>query len=203
MRLAGFVNRTEAVRNLTLAAPKISPPYLTFFVCGVYVSSAAFIRFAGELPAKMMHHAQQKSEPRFTDIPLSQRELPRILVADDDPVTAEHLASLTDGESYHVVRAKDGREAYRTLKIDAEFSAVIIDLTLPHLKGVEILRYMKTEKRLARIPVIIVSGDHSVRLVADSFTAGAIAFLPKPFAVAQLRRTLRMALASNRAPRRI
>jgi CheY-like chemotaxis protein len=145
-----------------------------------------------------MNYLPRRSTPRFLDIiPLADHELPRILVADNDPLTAERLRSLTGGEAYSVVTVRDGREAYRILKTDADFSAVIIDITLPHLKGVEIVRYMKTEKRLARIPVLIISEDHGLRFIADSFAAGAIAFLPKPFSSMQLRRTLRIALSAT------
>ncbi|MFS8085777.1 MAG: hypothetical protein ACMG6H_09120, partial [Acidobacteriota bacterium] len=59
------------------------------------------------------------------------------------------------------------------------------------------VRYMKTEKRLMKIPVVVVSGDQGLKLISDSFAAGAIMFLPKPFNADQLRRTLHIALSSQ------
>ncbi len=123
---------------------------------------------------------------------------PRVLIADDDPKTAQILTSIADGSAYRIVCTKDGREAYRVLMDDADFAAAIFNMTMPHLHGVDLVRHMKTEKRLMRIPVIIVSGDGGIRTVADSFAAGAIAFLAKPFAAEQLQRTLLLALSSNR-----
>ena len=122
---------------------------------------------------------------------------PRVLVADDDQTTTEMLASIADGAAYRIVSVKDGREAYRVLMEDADFAVALFNMTMPHLHGVDLVRHMKTEKRLMRIPVIIVSGDNGIRTVADSFAAGAIAFLSKPFAAEQLQRTLLLALSSK------
>jgi len=122
---------------------------------------------------------------------------PRVLIADDDPKTAEILASIADGSAYRIVCTRDGREAYRVMLDDADFAAAIFNMTMPHLRGVDLVRHMKTEKRLMRIPVIIVSGDNGIRTVADSFAAGAIAFLAKPFGAEQLQRTLLLALSSK------
>jgi FixJ family two-component response regulator len=61
---------------------------------------------------------------------------------------------------------------------------------------------MKTEKRLMRIPVVVVSGALGLKTSADSFAAGAIAFLPKPFTSACLHSTVRLVLSNNREVRR-
>jgi len=74
----------------------------------------------------------------------------RILVADDDPVIRHLVTSIVKKEGYAVVVANDGREAYRILQSDAGFSAAIFDMMMPHLEGIEIIRYMRTEKRLMR-----------------------------------------------------
>jgi CheY-like chemotaxis protein len=128
-------------------------------------------------------------------------DLPRILVADNDPITSQLLSSLGEKQAYRVVSVSDGREAFRVLKSDANFLAAIFNMTIPHLQGVDIVRYMKTEKRLMRIPVVVVCGENGIKLMADSFAAGAIAFLAKPFNADQLQRVLRVAI-SSRNPRK-
>jgi len=127
------------------------------------------------------------------------REPARVLVADNDPTTGRRLISIGDKEGYHVVTVEDGREAYRMLKQNGDFRAVVFDMTMPHLEGVEIVRYMKSEKRLMRIPIVIVAGEHGLKLITECFAAGALAFLPKPFTTEQLRRTLSMAISSQPA----
>src|SRR5712691_3879137 len=131
---------------------------------------------------------------------LGDLDRPRVLVADDDPLTSELLTSIAEKEGYKVVSVADGREAYRVLKSDADFNAAVFNMTIPHLKGVDIVRFMKTEKRLMRIPVVIVTGQRGLRLIADSFAAGAMLFLPKPFTTDQLQRAVRIAMSSRKAP---
>jgi len=136
--------------------------------------------------------------PRTAPATLAIRRAPlRILVVDDDPLTAQLLLAIGSREGYEVVSVVDGRQAYRMLKSEADFAAAVFNMTMPHLDGVDLVRYMKTEKRLMRIPVVIVAGDHGLRLIADSFAAGALAFLPKPFTAEKLARTLRLTIGSG------
>lgn len=121
----------------------------------------------------------------------------RILVVDDDPVTGQLLLAIGLREGYQVVSVVDGRQAFRMLKSDADFAAAVFNMTMPNLEGVDLVRYMKTEKRLMRIPIVIVAGAHGLKLIADSFAAGALAFLPKPFTTEKLARTLRLAIGSG------
>jgi DNA-binding NtrC family response regulator len=126
----------------------------------------------------------------------------RVLIVDDDPTTAQLLSAIGEKEGYQVVSVDDGRKAYRILKSDANFAAAVFNMTVPHLKGVDIVRHMKTEKRLMRIPVIIVAGQHGLKLITESFAAGALAFLPKPFTTEKLVRTLRLAIGSQAVRKR-
>lgn len=122
---------------------------------------------------------------------------PRVLVADDDPLTSQMLTAIAAKEGYQVISVTDGREAYRLLKSDADFKITIFNMTMPNLRGLDIVRYMKTEKRLMRIPVLVVSGESGLKQMSDSFAAGATMFLSKPFSSDQLQRTLRIALSSR------
>jgi two-component system aerobic respiration control sensor histidine kinase ArcB len=121
----------------------------------------------------------------------------RLLVVDDDPMTADFLRAVGEREGYVIVSVTDGREAYRMLKSNADFVAAVFSMPMPNLNGVDLVRYMKTEKRLMRIPVVIVAGDHGSKLITDSFSAGALAFLPKPFTTDKLARTIRLAIGSQ------
>lgn len=120
----------------------------------------------------------------------------RILVADDDPVIRHLVASVVRREGYIPVTVDDGREAFRILKEDAEFGAAVFDMMMPYLEGLDIIRYMRTEKRLRRIPVIMVTSETALKLMKDSFEAGATVFLPKPFTPTQLQFSLNLLLSS-------
>src|SRR6266498_2649485 len=120
------------------------------------------------------------------------KEKRRILVADDDPAILRLVAIILEKENYLVVTARDGREAYKTLQSDPNFTAAILDVVMPHISGTELVRYMKTEKRLMRIPVMMMTAEQDPKLSSDSFAAGAVVFLPKPFTIAQLHIMLQM-----------
>jgi CheY-like chemotaxis protein len=127
--------------------------------------------------------------------PDSQAASRRILVADDDPAILRLVTAIVEKEGFKVVAARDGREAYKILQTDADFVAGIFDVVMPHIQGPEIVRYMKTEKRLMRIPVMMMTAEQNPKLSSDSFAAGAVVFLPKPFTTAQLQIMLRMLIS--------
>jgi CheY-like chemotaxis protein len=125
---------------------------------------------------------------------LSSSDTPkgRVLVADDDPAILRLVTAILEKEGFAVVGARDGREAYKALQDDANFTAAVFDVVMPHIPGPELVRYMRTEKRFNKIPVMMMTAEQDPKLSADSFAAGAVVFLPKPFTTAQLQTMLRM-----------
>jgi CheY-like chemotaxis protein len=121
----------------------------------------------------------------------------RILVADDDPAILRLVTTLLEKDNFTVVTARDGREAYKHLQTDPSFIAAVLDVVMPHISGPELVRYMKTEKRLMRIPVMMMTAEQDPKLSSDSFAAGAVVFLPKPFTTAQLHIMLQMLIGKS------
>jgi CheY-like chemotaxis protein len=66
----------------------------------------------------------------------------RILVADDDPAILKLVATILEKEGISVVTARDGREAYKILQTDPNFTAAILDVVMP-ISGPELVRFMK------------------------------------------------------------
>jgi two-component system chemotaxis response regulator CheY len=133
---------------------------------------------------------------------LTSQPTKRILIADDDPVMRHLMTSIVRKEGYDAVVVEDGREAYRILQSDADFKAGVFDMVMPHLEGIDVIRYMRTEKRLQRIPILMVSAEQDLNLMAKSFVAGATVFLTKPFDPNQFQSTLRTLLISKSTPTR-
>lgn len=115
-----------------------------------------------------------------------------ILVADDDPAILRLVKTIVEKEGFIVEAARDGKEAYKLLQSDKVFAAAIFDVVMPYIQGTELVRFMQSEKRLMNIPVVMMTAEQNPRLSSDSFSAGAVAFLPKPFTTAQLQSMLRM-----------
>ena len=121
----------------------------------------------------------------------------RMLVADDDPAILRLIATILEKDDYTVVAVRDGREAYKVLQTDANFTAAILDVVMPHISGPELVRYMKSEERLKQIPVMMMTAEQDPKLSSDSFSAGALVFLPKPFTTAQLQIMLQMLIGKK------
>ena len=126
------------------------------------------------------------------DAVTNQTENRRMLVADDDPAILRLIATILEKENYTVVTARDGREAYKILQADPNFTAAILDVVMPNISGPELVRFMKDEERLRKIPVMMMTAEQDPKLSSDSFSAGAVVFLPKPFTTGQLQIMLQM-----------
>ena len=106
-------------------------------------------------------------------------ETRRILLVEDELVNQEIL-KLYLGDTYELVLAGSGREALDIIHGQFEtLSLILLDLNLPDINGLEVLRHMKGDARYARIPVIVMTSDSGAEV--ECLTFGAIDFIPKPY----------------------
>jgi DNA-binding response OmpR family regulator len=121
-------------------------------------------------------------------------DLPLLLVEDDDGI-ARPLAAALAGDGYDVVRVATGREA---LQRAAEgVRAVVLDLGLPDIDGVEVCRRLRTVA--PGVPVLMLTARTSETDVVVGLDAGADDYVTKPFRLAELLARLR-ALLRRSAP---
>jgi PleD family two-component response regulator len=125
-----------------------------------------------------------------------------VLVADEDPALLRRVTETIDRNGFRAVPACNGREALKILQRDSDFVAAIFAVAMSDLLGPELVRYMKTEKRLMHIPIILMSSQRNPTLSADAFSAGAQVFLPKPFTPSQLLAMLHMLIGEGKARKR-
>lgn len=109
----------------------------------------------------------------------------RILIADDDPVTVRFVGSLLRNEGYEVFEARDGDEAHR-LALEHLPDVVVCDLLMPYRDGYELLRAVRTDARLAHVPVIILSMKDREEDIVRGFEEGADDYVVKPFHAREL-----------------
>ena len=106
----------------------------------------------------------------------------QILIVEDDFIMARLVKDIVEKMGFSPVVINDGQEALRLLAAQANFTAAILDVELPKIKGTDLLKYMRTEKRLQFIPVMVMTAaTNSVRMQLESYDAGATFFIPKPF----------------------
>jgi CheY-like chemotaxis protein len=112
-----------------------------------------------------------------------------ILVVDDDSDIRDMMELVLQMRGYDVVSARDGEDAIEQLQRGPRPSLVLLDLMLPRIDGVEVVRTIKADPRLAPIPVVIISGDTAAREKARQ--GGADACLLKPIELDELVHTVR------------
>ena len=120
-----------------------------------------------------------------------------VLVAEDDPALLKLVTAIVEGEGLLAAQARDGKEAYKVLKSDAEIVLAIVDVLMPYIEGTELVKFMRSDEKLNSIPVIMMTGEKSVSSGSAAVSSGAAAFLSKPFTNDQLRNTIRMVVGSN------
>jgi two-component system, OmpR family, response regulator MprA len=115
----------------------------------------------------------------------------QLLVVDDDASVREALALVLDLNGFEVATAIDGREAIRALAVNSP-DAVILDLLMPGLDGLEVCRRMRAVGD--RTPVLMLTARAEVSERVAGLEAGADDYLAKPFARAELIARLRALL---------
>lgn len=111
-----------------------------------------------------------------------RREL-KILAADDDLSILNFIKLILRSEGYNVFTAKDGVECLEVLERE-EPDLILLDLNMPRLGGLDVLRKLRKDKSKRLIPVIVLTAYTDEEEVA--LKEGAIDFLPKPFNAARL-----------------
>jgi CheY-like chemotaxis protein len=116
--------------------------------------------------------------------------LGRILLVEDDPRDVE--LTLTALEDYklanEVVVARDGQQALDYLRCQGEYSGrtpdnpavVLLDLKLPKVDGVEVLRAIRTDEKLKLLPVVVLTSSQEEKDMVRTYTLGVNAYVVKP-----------------------
>ena len=105
---------------------------------------------------------------------------PTILVVDDDPVIQKLLAVNFEMEGYRVVTAGDGIEGIERVHSDRP-DLVLLDVMMPRMDGIEVVRTLKADKATAGIPVILLSAKAQSTDINGGLDAGADDYVTKPF----------------------
>lgn len=111
---------------------------------------------------------------------------PKILLIDDE-ASIRHLMRQALGESYEIVEAADGVEGLKAAQ-QALPDLILLDLRMPGLDGLAVLRKLKAHAQTAGVPVIIVSALGETDTLMEGQRSGAADHLIKPFDVSELRR---------------
>lgn len=121
----------------------------------------------------------------------------RILIVEDEEKIARFVTLELEHEGYQVEHAADGRTAVN-LALERNYDLILLDMLLPQLNGMEVLRRVRKHKD---VPVIMVTARDAVMDKVAGLDAGADDYLTKPFAIEELFARIRVALKRSEAVR--
>jgi len=113
---------------------------------------------------------------------------PRLLIVDDLPESRELLCRRLQKHGFDAVGTGDGREAIEMART-LEYELVLLDVMMPEISGLEVLRALRAHAETSRLPVIMVTARADSRDIAEAIGSGANDYLTKPvdFVVALAR----------------
>ena len=114
----------------------------------------------------------------------------KILIVEDEEKLARFIELELAHEGYAVKKAGDGRTAL-DLALSEDFDLILLDIMLPQLNGLEVLRRLHNEKQT---PVILLTARDSVMDKVSGLDAGAVDYITKPFAIEELLARIRVTL---------
>jgi two-component system response regulator MprA len=116
----------------------------------------------------------------------------KILVVDDERAVRDSLRRALELEGYNVELATDGEEALDRLESNGEPDAVILDLLMPGVDGLEVCRRLRRDGR--RLPILMLTARDEIESRVSGLDAGADDYVTKPFALDELLARVRALL---------
>lgn len=121
----------------------------------------------------------------------------RILIAEDDVALAGFVRKGLESEHYAVDVSGDGEQS-RAMASEFDYDLVVLDLNLPRLDGIAILRYLRTRK--PTMPLLVLTGRSRVEDRVQCLDLGADDYLIKPFSFTELSARIRALLRRSHLP---
>ncbi|MGR3175543.1 MAG: response regulator [Candidatus Scalindua sp.] len=111
----------------------------------------------------------------------------KFLLVEDDPDHAELITDVLmdnngDGIKTNVILMKDGQEAidFFQSEMQSQISLVILDLNLPKVDGMDVLKFIKKNSRYSSVPVIVLSTSSNQKTIDEAYENGANGYFTKP-----------------------
>src|SRR4051812_27542415 len=119
----------------------------------------------------------------------------RLLLADDDEGLRRIFARAFRADGFEVEVAEDGEAALRMLE-HQRYDAVLTDISMPRVSGIELLRAVR--ERDADVPIVLMTGGPDLETALQAIEHGAFRYLVKPVQLNELKSVVRRAAAFHR-----
>jgi CheY-like chemotaxis protein len=121
-----------------------------------------------------------------------------VLIIEDEPDAAELFAEMMRVSGFRVQKTSSSTPAINTMTAEKP-DVVLLDIMMPEVSGLDILRQMRRDPALARIPVIVVSAMDMPADIRNGMEAGASTYLTKPVGFLELKEAVEHALGNPSA----
>lgn len=119
----------------------------------------------------------------------------KIIIVEDEPDTAEMFAEMMRLSGYEVLKSYGGALAMELIRTQNP-DAVVLDIMMPDVSGLDVLSNLRRDAQLARIPIIVVSAKSLPSDIKDGLEAGAQVYLTKPVSFMDLREAVESAIGN-------
>ena len=125
--------------------------------------------------------------------PMTAPRPPLAAIADDNEYLAELVEARFRAKRWRTLRIADGSQVIRRVSAEGA-SVLVLDVELPGLSGLEILRRLRADPRTLRLPVVMLTGRRAASDVETARALGAAAYVLKPFDLEALTRRVERCL---------
>lgn len=130
-------------------------------------------------PVPIQEKVEIPSATKRTTLLEMNRDRPRLLIVDDDPVNLQVLEAILPPEEYDVTMVTSGKEALALLDT-REWDLVISDIMMPQMSGYELTRMIRERFTLTELPVLLLTARSQPKDIQSGFLAGANDYVTKP-----------------------
>ena len=113
----------------------------------------------------------------------------KLLIADDEPSVRLLVAATLSSEEYEIIEATNGADALALARAERP-RAMLLDVNMPGMTGIEVCREVKADAQLASVAVVMLTSADEPEDREAGLAAGAIAYLTKPFRPLELLRII-------------
>jgi two-component system, chemotaxis family, chemotaxis protein CheY len=115
----------------------------------------------------------------------------KILIVDDSATVRQQVRMALEGAGFDVEEAVDGMEGKERISSSNQLAAVVCDVNMPRMNGIEMLESVKADPRNGKLPIVMLTTEGQAAMVKRAKAAGATGWMIKPFNATLLIATLK------------
>lgn len=115
----------------------------------------------------------------------------KVLIVDDSATVRQQVRAALIGNGFEIIEAADGVEGLEAIVASEDLAAVVCDVNMPRMGGIQMLEMLGAKGKLPGLPIVMLTTEGQPGLIQQAKAAGAKGWLVKPFKPAALVATLR------------